>query len=98
MAGVAGHPRPAGHGRRRLALAALLVAVFASGAATAAEDLLQVLHWWSSASERKAANALVNAIPVSTVTTADRCVDGPATKVIDGRGRVYCIEADGSAE
>lgn len=59
--------------RRRLAAAALLAA-----GTVAQADTLQVLHWWTSASERKAVDLLATRLAAEGVRWSDAAVPGGA--------------------
>ena len=66
--------RPGRAGRR--VLAALLIAAV-PGAPHAAAPALQVLHWWTSASERAAVEVLVAHAAAAGVAWRDAAVDVP---------------------
>lgn len=61
-----------------VALVLALCAALSSGRAAAAEDTLQVLHWWTSASERQAANAVAARLAAEGVQWRDAVVPGGA--------------------
>lgn len=61
-----------------LVLAAWCCGLLGSSAATAAGEQLQVLHWWTSASERKAANAVALRLAAEGVEWQDAVVPGGA--------------------
>ena len=77
-------------GLGRCALVSGLLASFQVGAATPAPSLpapasLQVLHWWTSASERKAADLLAARLAEERIKWQDVAIPGGAGKVLKGR-------------
>jgi glucose/mannose transport system substrate-binding protein len=64
----------------RSAFSAFSVGLIAASAAQAATppETLQVLHWWTSASERKAANVLANRLAEEGITWQDAAIPGGA--------------------
>jgi glucose/mannose transport system substrate-binding protein len=67
------------------AVAASLVLIGAAARAAAPDDALQVLHWWTSVSERKAADALAARLAAEGVTWQDAAIPGGAGQ---GAGKV----------
>jgi len=69
---------PRARARRALACLGMGFALLGAWAAPARADALQVLHWWTSASERKAANVLAARLATENIEWRDAAIPGGA--------------------